>query len=264
MTTDHETERPSGAAAAPEDPVITTFVIDDEALARTQITELASQVPWVRHLGGAADGREGLDAVHALRPDVLFLDIELPELTGIAVAERLAYAPAVIFTTAHDRYAVAAFEVDAVDYLLKPFGRRRFVAALERARRTIAARSPEPVSATGAETRVGLLGDRLLVRDPGAIVPIPLALVERIDAEDDYVAVVSRGRRHLMAARIGDLAAQLPPGRFLRVHRSHVVNLDYVERLVPYDAKRLEVHLRDGTRILASRAASELIRRTAR
>jgi len=257
---------PDGGTVEPtaDAPLLTTFVIDDEALARRQLAEFLATAPGVRHLGEAADGREGLDAVHALRPDVLFLDVEMPEVTGLDVAARLAYSPAVIFTTAHDRYAVAAFEVEAVDYLLKPFGRRRFLAALERARRAAGARVEATAPARPTEARVGLLGERLLVRDPGAIVPIPLALVERIDAEDDYVAVVSRGRRHLMAARLGDLAAQLPADRFLRVHRSHVVNLDYVERLVPYDSKRLEVHLRDGTRILASRAASELIRRTAR
>jgi len=179
---------------------------------------------------------------------------------------------------------VTAFELEAVDYLLKPFGRRRFVAALERARRARAARPASDTRAADqaceghevpaaraegdgrgdAGAMAGLLGQRLLVRDPSGIVPIPLGIVERIDAEDDYVAVVARGRRHLMAARLGDLAAQLPPDRFLRVHRSHIVNLDYVERLVPYDAKRLEVQMRDGARILASRASSEMIRRRAR
>jgi len=255
---------PSGATP------VTTFVVDDEPLARQQIAELVAQVPWARHLGDAADGQTGLEAVHALRPDVLFLDIQMPELSGLDVAARLAYAPAVIFTTAHERYAVTAFELEAVDYLLKPFGRRRFLAALERARRALAARAPQP-EADGAprdprDEPVGSdpLGERLLVRDRGAIVPVPLALIERLDAEDDYVAVVARGRRYLMAVRLRDLAAELPPGRFLRVHRSHVVNLDFVERLVPFDAKRLEVHLRDGTRILASRASSEMLRRRAR
>jgi two-component system LytT family response regulator len=236
----------------------TTFVVDDEPLARRQIAELVTLVPWARHLGEAADGHAGLDAVERLRPDVLFLDVEMPELSGLDVVERLAYAPAVVFTTAHDRYAVTAFALEAVDYLLKPFGRRRFLAAMERARRVAEAR------ALGPGPDVGLFGERLLVRDPRAIVPIPLAHVERVDAEDDYVAVVARGRRHLMAARIGDLAARLPADRFVRVHRSHVVNMDYVECLVPYDAKRLEVHMRDGTRILASRSSSEMIRRRAR
>jgi two-component system LytT family response regulator len=246
----------------------TTFVVDDEPLARRQIAELVTLVPWARHLGEAADGHAGLDAVERLRPDVLFLDVEMPELSGLDVVERLAYAPAVVFTTAHDRYAVTAFALEAVDYLLKPFGRRRFLAAMERARRAAEVRAadarPDEPDALGPGPGVGLFGERLLVRDPRAIVPIPLAQVERVDAEDDYVAVVARGRRHLMATRLGDLAAQLPADRFVRVHRSHVVNMDYVECLVPYDAKRLEVHMRDGTRILASRASSEMIRRRAR
>lgn len=111
---------------------------------------------------------------------------------------------------------------------------------------------------------VGILGDRLLIRDRGGIVPVALAQVERFQADDDYVAVYTRRRRYLMATKIGDLAARLPPDRFLRIHRSHIVNLDYVERLVPFDSKRLEVQLSDGTRLLASRASSELIRRRAR
>ncbi|HEU4630654.1 MAG TPA: LytTR family DNA-binding domain-containing protein [Gemmatimonadaceae bacterium] len=260
--------------AAAEVGAVTTYAIDDEPLARQQIADLVAQVPWARHLGEAGDGCAGLEAVHALRPDVLFLDIQMPELSGLDVAARLAYAPAVIFTTAHERYAVTAFELEAVDYLLKPFGRRRFLAALERARRAVAARARQPADAPDATPRrpaprddarrADLLGERLLIRDRGAIVPVPLAHIERLEAEDDYVAVVARGRRYLMAARLRDLATELPPGRFLRVHRSHVVNLDFVERLVPFDAKRLEVHLRDGTRILASRASSEMLRRRAR
>lgn len=122
----------------------------------------------------------------------------------------------------------------------------------------------EPVEESDVPS-VGLFAGRLFVRDVrGAIVPVPLAQIERLAAQDDYVAVITRERRYLIAARIGELADQLPASCFLRVHRSHVVNLDYVERLVPYDAKRLEVRLRDGTRILASRAASERIRRCAR
>ena len=128
----------------------------------------------------------------------------------------------------------------------------------------------EPPGETGADEEsgapsVGLFAGRLFVRDVrGAIVPVPLTQIERLAAQDDYVEVITRERRYLIAARLGELAKRLPADCFLRVHRSHVVNLDYVERLVPYDSKRLEVRLRDGTRILASRGASERIRRWAR
>lgn len=239
------------------EPTPTSFAVDDEPLARRQIAMLVAQVPWVRHLGEAADGVAAMQAIDALRPDILLLDIEMPEMTGLQLAERLTYAPAVIFTTAHESHAVRAFELEAVDYLLKPFGRRRFVSAMERARRYVATRDQAP-----AEPRT--LGDRLLVRDRGAIVPVPLSQIARFEAEDDYVAVVTRERRYLIAARMTELAAELPPGRFLRLHRSHIVNLDYVERMVPFDAKRLQVELRDGTRLLASRSGSELLRRQVR
>ena len=111
----------------------------------------------------------------------------------------------------------------------------------------------------------GILAGRLFVRDVrGAIVPVPLSKVERLEAQDDYVSVVTHERRYLIAARLGDMAERLREHGFLRVHRSHVVNLDFVERLVPFDGKRLEVYLRDGTRIMASRASSEMFRRVAR
>jgi len=266
---------------------ITSFAVDDEPLARRQIAMLAAQVPWVRHLGEAADGVAALLDIDRLRPDILLLDIEMPELSGLQLAERLTYAPAVIFTTAHESHAVTAFELEAVDYLLKPFGRRRFLGAMERARRHVAARAHAPkveLADTATSTdeaspdtesvaaersaslteRTHLLGDRLLVRDRGVIVPVPLSQIARFEAEDDYVAAFTRERRYLIAARITALAAELPRGQFLRLHRSHIVNLDYVERMVPFDSKRLQVELRDGTRLLASRSSSEMLRRQAR
>ena len=236
---------------------VTSFAVDDEPLARRQIAMLVEEVPWVHHLGDAADGVTALEAIHELRPDVLLLDIEMPELSGLQLAERLTYGPAVIFTTAHESHAVTAFELEAVDYLLKPIGRRRFLGAMERARRHVADRarsSGEPVR----------LGDRLLIRDRGAIVPVPLSRIVRFEADDDYVTVVTLERRYLVAMRMADLAGQLPSDRFLRLHRSHIVNLDYVERMVPFDSKRLQVELRDGSHLLASRASSEMLRRRAR
>jgi two-component system LytT family response regulator len=180
----------------------------------------------------------------------------------------------VVFTTAYDRYAVSAFELAAVDYLLKPFGRERFHAAAERAWTALtaapAADADEPpvverarhaLEAARAAPDARLA--RLLVRDRGLITPIAVRDVERLEAEDDYVALFAHGRRHLVYLPLAEFERRLDPAQFVRVHRSHIVNLDFVRHLVPYDAVRLQVEMRDGTKILASRARSRTLRELA-
>jgi two-component system, LytTR family, response regulator len=250
---------------------IRALVIEDEPLARRQLRELATGVPWLSCVGEVGDGAAAVRAIDELRPDLVFLDIRMPELSGLEVLERTEHEPAVIFTTAFDQYAVAAFELGALDYLLKPFGRERFLAAVERARRTLGAARPDEGdsdSSTLARARAALgtsagPAERIFVRDHGRIVPIPVRDIERLEAEDDYVAVHARGRRFLVYLPLGEFERRLDPERFLRVHRSHVVNLDFVTALVPFDAARLQVEMRDGTKLMASRARSRELRHLA-
>jgi len=250
---------------------IRALLIEDEPLARRQLRELAAGVPWLACVGEAGDGATAVRAIDELRPDLVFLDIRMPELSGLEVLERVAHEPAVIFTTAFDSYAIAAFELGALDYLLKPFGRERFLAAVGRARRALAAAHAEESdrdTSTVARARVALgasgePAERIFVRDRGRIVPVPVREIERLEAEDDYVAVHVRGRRFLVYLPLGKFERRLDPQRFLRVHRSHVVNLDYVTALVPYDATRLQVEMRDGTKLMASRARSRELRHLA-
>jgi two-component system LytT family response regulator len=252
-------------------PPIRALLIEDEPLARRQLRDLAAAVPWLSCVGEAADGATAVRAIDELRPDLVFLDIRMPELSGLEVLERTEHEPAVIFTTAFDQYAVAAFELGALDYLLKPFGRDRFLAAVERARRALGAARPDDDdadSSTVARARAALgtpagPAERIFVRDRGRILPIPVREIERLEAEDDYVAVHARGRRFLVYLPLGEFERRLDPDRFLRVHRSHVVNLDYVIALVPYDAARLQVEMRDGMKIMASRARSRELRHLA-
>jgi two-component system LytT family response regulator len=244
---------------------VRALIVEDEPPARQRLRELLDDVPWVSVVGEAADGAAAVRAIDALEPDLVFLDIQLPECTGLQVLERAAHSPAVIFTTAYGEHAVAAFELEALDYLLKPFGRARLAAALERARRALAAGAPE---ATVERARRALGDDgaplsRLLVRDRGRIVPLLAREIERLEAEDDCVAIVARGRRYLVEATLGDVAARLDPERFVQLHRSHVVNLDFVQQLTPYDGARLQVEMRDGTHLLASRARSKVLRHLA-
>jgi two-component system LytT family response regulator len=239
---------------------VSALIVDDEPLARRKLRELVEEVPWLACVGEAADGDAAVAAVDGLRPDLLFLDIELPGPSGLDVLARVAHRPTVIFTTAHDRYAVAAFELHALDYLLKPFGRARFETAVERARGCFDAAGPSTLergrhalASPGAMTR-------LFVRDRGRIVPLALSDVVRLQSEDDYVAVHVGGRRHLVHVPLAELERRLDPGRFLRVHRSHVVNLDHVEAFEAQPDGRVEVVLKDGERLVASRTRSRELR----
>jgi two-component system, LytTR family, response regulator len=248
--------------------VITTFLVDDEPLARSTLHQMITAVPWTRHLGEAADGFAAVESINALAPDVVFLDIQMPGLSGLEVVERLTGTPCVVFTTAYDEHAVAAFELEACDYLVKPFGRRRFLSALERARRNVEARRGTDVLARARSALTGLARaagtaplDRILVRDSGALVLVPVAEIQRVEAEDDYVRIFAAGQAYLASIRMGELQERLESPPFLRVHRSHLVNLDFVVRMVPYDGSRLQLVLRDGSRILASRSGSRDIRR---
>jgi two-component system, LytTR family, response regulator len=214
--------------------MLTAFVVDDEALARRRLASLIADVPWATQVGEAADGAAAIAAVDQQRPDVVFLDIQMPEMSGLEVVEqlrKLSKPPIVIFTTAHDQYAVAAFELEALDYLLKPFSAHRFMMALERARQAHARDSADALErARNLLSRPhGAPLDRIFVREANAVVPLALNEVLRIEAQDDYVSVVTPRRSYLLSLRIGDLEQRLPNPPFVRVHRSHIVNLDHVD-----------------------------------
>ena len=249
----------------------TVLIADDEPLARRRLTALLADVPWAELIGEASDGTAAVEAAERLQPDVVFLDIQMPELSGIEVVERLRKldrTPTVVFTTAHEHYAIAAFELEAVDYLLKPFGAQRFNAALERARYAASMRESAAVldRARAILARPSGLAalDRIFVREGNAVVPLDFHDIERVEAQDDYVLIHTQHRRFLVSLRIKDLEERLPNPPFLRVHRSHLVNLDHVDRLVGLDDTRFEVRMKNGSVIPVSRARSQEIRRLAR
>ncbi|HEX7113663.1 MAG TPA: LytTR family DNA-binding domain-containing protein [Steroidobacter sp.] len=248
--------------------MLTALVVDDEALARRRLAALIRDVPWARQVGEASDGVAALEAIEQCSPDVVFLDIHMPEMSGLEVVDRLRSLPrppAVIFTTAHDRYAVAAFELEALDYLLKPFSASRFMIALERVRRAHAQgrvgaleRARSVLAAPGAPL------ERIFVREANAVVPLTLADVLRVEAQDDYVSVHTQRRSYLMTLRLHELEQRLPNPPFIRVHRSHIVNLDHVERITGLDSSRFEVRMKGGDVVPVSRARSQEIRRLSR
>lgn len=237
----------------------TVLVCEDEPLARLHLRALIESTPTLLWIGEVGDGLNAVTLIDRLRPDIIFLDIEMPELSGLDVLERTTHRPAVIFTTAFDAHAVQAFELGAVDYLLKPFGPERFATAVGRVARTLAQHTGDAPVAERVRSQQGALS-RVFVREGGRIVPIRVQEIERLEAEDDYVALVVRGRRHLLTITLAALLEKLDGRRFVRIHRSHAVNLDFVSALLPFDAARLCVEMRDGTRLTASRSGTQLLR----
>jgi two-component system LytT family response regulator len=241
-------------------PSVTALIVEDEPLARRRLRDLIRDVPWIECLSEAATGQTAIAAIDELQPDLVFLDIQLPGCSGIDVLSRVTHTPAVIFTTAHDRHAIAAFELGAVDYLLKPFGRDRFARALERAKPLLEKQLGTGATARARELLTSGPIPRLFVRDAGRIVPIRVASIERLEAADDYVLVHSAAGTFRIHVSLSDLEARLDPRVFVRVHRSHLVNLDHVASWVPYDGSRFQVTLRSGATLMASRQRSRVLR----
>jgi two-component system LytT family response regulator len=219
-------------------------IVDDEELARAYLRELLQSHPEIEIVAECANGFEAVKAVNELSPALLFLDVQMPKLDGFEVLELIDADPAVIFVTAYDQYAMRAFDAQAIDYLLKPFSAERFDRALERAQgRT--GKKPTP------NTRQM---DRIVVRDGAKIHVIPLDKLDYAEAQDDYVALHSEGKSYLKQQPIGALEASLDAARFIRIHRSAIVNLERVARIEPYAKDSRVAILADGTRLPVSRS----------
>lgn len=240
---------------------LTLVIAEDEELARERLRMLADGLPDLRILGEAEDGPAALRLIDELRPDLVLLGLAMPGMSGIEVTRRMRHRPSVVFTTAFDQNAIAAFELQAVDYLLKPFDDERFKAAIDRARE----RSQTPSElADGERLRQAVYESghltRIFVRDRNRILVVPTAEIERLEARGDYVALHAGTRRHLVQVTIADMERMLDPGRFVRVHRSHIVNLDYVVAFTTDPKGALEVELRSGTKLSVSRSRAQALR----
>jgi two-component system, LytTR family, response regulator len=240
-----------GAPASPR----RVLVADDEAPARALLRELVAARPGLELVGEAADGLEAVELAREQRPDLLFLDVQMPRLDGFEVLELLDRAVGVIFTTAYDRYALQAFEVNAIDYLLKPFGEARFAEALARAELRLGGGRAVSGSALAAAARPeGSYALRLVIKDGARVELLPVAALDYARAQGDYLELVSGTRSWLKEQTLQDLEASLDPARFLRLHRSYLVQADRVARIEPTSKDARAAVLVTGVRLPVSEA----------
>jgi two-component system LytT family response regulator len=228
------------------------IIVDDEELARGLVREYLAPHPEIEIVAECANGFEAVKAIGEHKPDLVFLDVQMPKLDGFEVLELAGQAPAVVFVTAYDTYAMRAFEVHAVDYLLKPFTQERFDAALARALDRLG--RPAPVADLAAAARGDSFAERLVVKDGARVHVIPVARLDYAEAQDDYVALHAEGKRCLKQQTIAQLEASLDPSRFVRVHRSYIVNIERVERIEPYSKDSRVAVLATGVKLPVSRS----------
>ena len=248
------------AAQAP----IRVLVVDDEPLAREKICGMAADDPDIRVVAECSNGAEAIEAVQAMRPDLILLDVQMPEVGGFAVLEALKDEglPPVIFITAYDHYAVRAFEFHALDYLLKPFDRERFQTAIERAKRQIrrdsGARMDARILALLEEMReMPRYSERLVVKTGGRVFFLNTDEIDWVEAEGNYVSIHTGKKSYLLRETITSLESQLDPKEFVRIHRSAIVRLDRIKELQPWSHGEYHVLLQDGTRLTLSRSYRE-------
>ena len=240
---------------------IKAIIVDDEELARSLVREYLSAHPSVEIVAECANGFEAVKAVTELRPDLMFLDIQMPKLSGFEVLELLEEQPAVIFVTAFDQYALKAFEVHAADYLLKPYGKERFAQALRQAMDRIAQKRPSKNKEILTDARpAGERLERILIKEGSKVLVIPSEKIDYIEAQDDYISVRSEGKSHLKMQRMADVETQLDPRRFVRIHRSFILNIERLSKLELYAKDSRNAVLKDGTQLPVSRTGYDKLK----
>jgi two-component system LytT family response regulator len=240
---------------------IRALIVDDEPIARERLRSLLEQEPEIEVIGECRDGNEAVASIRRERPDLVFLDVQIPELDGFGVVKALdgQQLPVFVFVTAYDQYALQAFEVHAVDYLLKPFDEERFQRALGHARRAIQAEQGEGVN----ERLMALLNDlkpepryleRVVVKSSGRLFFLRSDEIDWVESSGNYVCLHAGKESHLLRETLSGLESRLDPDRFIRIHRTAIVRIDQIKELQPLFHGEYEVVLRDGTRLTLSRS----------
>lgn len=229
-------------------------VVDDEELARALLKELLARHDDVEVTAECANGFDAVKRISEIKPDVVFLDVQMPKLDGFEVLELMDTDAAVVFVTAYDVYAMRAFDVHAVDYLLKPVSPERFEAALGRVKQRLSHERPAASILRAAAREPGASLERLVIKDGARIHVVPMHKVDYLEAQDDYVAVHTEGKTFLKQQTLSGLEATLDQSAFVRIHRSYILNVEKLSRLEPYGRDSKAAILRDGTQLPVSQS----------
>jgi two-component system, LytTR family, response regulator len=239
---------------------VSALIVDDEPIARAGLRAMLAQIAWLSCVGEAANGPAAVAAIDSLRPELVFLDIQMPGLPGTEVLSLIQHQPLVVFTTAYAQHAVAAFELGALDYLLKPFGPERLATTLERVRSALG----EPPALPASERLREAFGrgplQRLFVRSGGRIVPVAVGEVSWFESSGDYVVAHTGRARHVLCLALNRLETRLDAGRFVRIHRGRIVNLDHVAAFRRQPGGQVVAELDDGSSLAVSRQKARELR----
>ena len=243
---------------------IKAIIVDDEQLGRDLIKEYLKSHPQIEISAECSDAHQAYQAIHVYQPDLLFLDIQMPEINGFELLEMLEKIPQVIFSTAYDQYAIKAFEINAVDYLLKPYDEERFNIALERALKNISSpnKSEEVIEKLLQSMRTATQYlERLLIKQSGKIFIISCNEIEWIAAMDDYAEINTRKDSYLIQQSMNSLEIHLNPNQFIRAHRSYIVNIDAIKEILSYSQGRYKLIMKNGKEISLSRSGAQKLKR---
>jgi len=236
-----------------KDSKVRTLIIDDEELARQILKSYSKKIIDLEIIGECANGFEGVKVISVQKPDLIFLDIQMPKLTGFEMLELIDESPAVIFTTAYDEYALKAFEVSAVDYLLKPFSQERFEEAVLKAIARIRTNSEREKPGSQIEYRTSERLHRLVVKHRNNILIIPVEDILYFEAQDDFVNIVTSEGKYLKQKRMKELEETLPNESFIRIHRSYIINLEFLKQVELLEKESYLAILKNGEKLPISR-----------
>lgn len=245
---------------------IRTIIVEDEKPARDLLKAYLADSENLVLLGEYDNGFDGLKAINEAKPDVIFLDVQMPKLTGFELLEVLDHQPEVIFTTAYDQYAIQAFEQNAVDYLLKPFSKERFREAVSKLKFRLENKKESPDKKSGIEKIKMHLAEgdeklhRVVIKKTGKIHVISIDDINYLEAQDDYVMIYTNEGKYLKQQTMIYFENHLDPGQFVRVHRSYIANITCIERIEPYEKTNFILILKDGSKVPVSRSGMQVLK----